>query len=371
MSYKAELKDLERDGERSLTQQIVSAFERAIESGELTAGREAAADARAGRDRRDQPPDRRSRLPTAARAGARLLAGRPRHLRPRRGRSGIAAGRRRGRARHRMAALRAAGDDREPRRPRDGRDVPPLPGPRPDPPVGRLPVLGAVPVRGMRQTLTASLERCESRALQYTDIAGLPELVEQLAALSAERGSPEDPDDLIVTSGARQGLTLAARAVLRPGDAVACEAPTFMGVLESVEVDRHPGPARPDGRRRPRHGRARGSARPRGDPLPRGAAALPEPDRPRPLARAPRAAAGARAPARLLHRRGRRSTATCASRARTPAACAAESTATSSTSTRSRRPSAAACGWAGSPPAGRCATASCARSAPTTCTAQP
>ena len=91
------------------------------------------------------------------------------------------------------------------------------------------------PFEAMRKALGESLERHDSRALQYTDIAGLPELVEQLAALSAERGGPEDPGDIIVTSGARQGLTLAARAVLRPGDAVACEAPTFMGVLESVK----------------------------------------------------------------------------------------------------------------------------------------
>ena len=49
------------------------------------------------------------------------------------------------------------------------------------------------PFEAMRKTLNDSLERCESRALQYTDIAGLPELVEQLAALSAERGSPRIP----------------------------------------------------------------------------------------------------------------------------------------------------------------------------------
>jgi DNA-binding transcriptional regulator YhcF (GntR family) len=38
MSYKAELKDLERDGERSLTQQIVASIESAIQSGELAPG---------------------------------------------------------------------------------------------------------------------------------------------------------------------------------------------------------------------------------------------------------------------------------------------------------------------------------------------
>ncbi len=303
MSYKAELKDLERKGERSLTQQIVSSLRARDRVRRADPGREAAADARARRDGRDQPPDGGARVPAPARAGARLLPGRPRHLRPRRG-PRRAPGRR-GRGRHRMAALRAAGDERQPRRPGDGRDVPPLPGPRADPPLGRLPVLGAVPVQAMRKSLNDSLERCESRALQYTDIAGLPELVEQLAALSAERGSPEDPDDLIVTSGARQGLTLAARAVLRPGDAVACEAPTFMGVLESVKsigTRVLPVPMDSDGLDLDA---LEAHARPRGDSLPRDPAALSQPDRPRPLAGAPRAPAGAVAPPRLLHRRGR------------------------------------------------------------------
>ncbi|MDP9189171.1 MAG: PLP-dependent aminotransferase family protein, partial [Actinomycetota bacterium] len=91
------------------------------------------------------------------------------------------------------------------------------------------------PFEPIEQALAESLERHDSRALQYTDIAGLPELVEQLVILSELRGAPEDPSDLVVTSGARQGLTLAARAILRHGDAVACESPSFMGVIESVK----------------------------------------------------------------------------------------------------------------------------------------
>ena len=50
------------------------------------------------------------------------------------------------------------------------------------------------------------------------------------------RWRPEAPGDLVVSSGARQGLTRAARAILRPGDTVACESPTFMGVWESVRA---------------------------------------------------------------------------------------------------------------------------------------
>ena len=60
------------------------------------------------------------------------------------------------------------------------------------------------PFEAMRKALGESLERYDSRALQYTDIAGLPDLVEQLVALSEQRGAPEDPGDIIVTSGARQ-----------------------------------------------------------------------------------------------------------------------------------------------------------------------
>jgi DNA-binding transcriptional MocR family regulator len=90
------------------------------------------------------------------------------------------------------------------------------------------------PFEQMRRAMSEALEGHDSQALQYTDIAGLPELVEQLTALSADRGTPEEPGSILVTTGARQGLTLVARALLRPGDVAACESPSFMGVLESV-----------------------------------------------------------------------------------------------------------------------------------------
>src|SRR4030095_12121820 len=90
------------------------------------------------------------------------------------------------------------------------------------------------PFDQMREAMSEALDSHDSRALQYTDIAGLPELVEQLATFSAARGAPEEPGNILVTTGARQGLTLAARAVLRPGDIAACESPSFMGVLESL-----------------------------------------------------------------------------------------------------------------------------------------
>jgi DNA-binding transcriptional MocR family regulator len=234
MSYKAELSHLERDGERSLTEQIVTSIQGAIESGELKPGEKLA-------PTRELAETAGINHLTAVRAYRRLRelglvssqVGRGTFVREaapaalpgvREDADGTEW------QRYVLPAMSESHGDRvmaEMYRHSQARGLIPLS-------VG-YPSSELFPFGAMREALSAALERHDSRALQYTDIAGLPDLVEQLTVLSAERGAPEDPKDLIVTSGARQGLTLAARAVLRPGDAVACEAPTFMGVLESVK----------------------------------------------------------------------------------------------------------------------------------------
>jgi DNA-binding transcriptional MocR family regulator len=46
------------------------------------------------------------------------------------------------------------------------------------------------------------------------------------------RGVPTTPDQVLVTTGGQQALSLLARALLRPGDRVLVEAPTYPGALE-------------------------------------------------------------------------------------------------------------------------------------------
>ncbi|WP_329084291.1 aminotransferase-like domain-containing protein [Streptosporangium sp. NBC_01469] len=47
------------------------------------------------------------------------------------------------------------------------------------------------------------------------------------------RGVPTEPDQILVTNGAQQALSLLARAFVRPGDHVLVEAPTYPGALEA------------------------------------------------------------------------------------------------------------------------------------------
>jgi DNA-binding transcriptional MocR family regulator len=64
----------------------------------------------------------------------------------------------------------------------------------------------------------------------------LPALRERLAELGLEAGYATSPDEILVTTGARQAIDLIARAVLGPGDVAVVEAPTFAGALASLQA---------------------------------------------------------------------------------------------------------------------------------------
>ena len=72
--------------------------------------------------------------------------------------------------------------------------------------------------------------------LGYSQPEGIPELLTELARRGQDSGFARSPEELVVTSGARQGIDLACRTVVRPGDVVVCESPTFIGTLSSLQA---------------------------------------------------------------------------------------------------------------------------------------
>jgi DNA-binding transcriptional MocR family regulator len=70
-------------------------------------------------------------------------------------------------------------------------------------------------------------------AISYLTAEGLWELREQIAARGRKAGFATEPEEILVTSGARQGIDLVARTLLEPGDVVAIESPTFIGLISS------------------------------------------------------------------------------------------------------------------------------------------
>jgi 2-aminoadipate transaminase len=93
-----------------------------------------------------------------------------------------------------------------------------------------------IPLELLREASTRALARHGASSFAYGSVEGFQVLRDELAKLGRERGLDDDPDSIIVTTGARQAITLVTRAVLRPGDKVACESPTFMGNLEALKA---------------------------------------------------------------------------------------------------------------------------------------
>lgn len=68
-------------------------------------------------------------------------------------------------------------------------------------------------------------------AMQYAPSDGLPRLREQIAGLMSADGTPCGAQDVLILQGSQQGLDLAARMLVDPGDVIVTEDPTFLGAL--------------------------------------------------------------------------------------------------------------------------------------------
>lgn len=88
------------------------------------------------------------------------------------------------------------------------------------------------PVLDFKGLAAEVLERDGGRAFAYREGPGYPPFRESAARYLAEtQGFSPESEDLLVVSGAQQGIDLAAKAVLDPRDTVAVERPSYRGAL--------------------------------------------------------------------------------------------------------------------------------------------
>jgi 2-aminoadipate transaminase len=75
------------------------------------------------------------------------------------------------------------------------------------------------------------VESRDSAVMQYGPTRGFAPLVQTLVGTLAGRGIATDASEIVVTTGSQQGLDLAGRVLLNPGDAVIVELPTYSGAI--------------------------------------------------------------------------------------------------------------------------------------------
>jgi 2-aminoadipate transaminase len=95
---------------------------------------------------------------------------------------------------------------------------------------GGVPPTEALPIARLREGADRAWAD-GAETLLYGEVRGYRPLRELIAERMAARGAIVDPADVLITNGAQQGIDLAARIFIDPGDIVLTEEPTFMDAL--------------------------------------------------------------------------------------------------------------------------------------------
>jgi len=92
----------------------------------------------------------------------------------------------------------------------------------------------AFPVKEISEISARILSERPIDALQYSITEGYTPLREHLTAyMKSTHGVGRDFDNILITSGAQQVMDLAAKSLCNEGDVVICEAPSFIGSLNT------------------------------------------------------------------------------------------------------------------------------------------
>ena len=96
---------------------------------------------------------------------------------------------------------------------------------------GGYPDASLFPKQMLNQVFNEIINDPTGSTMQYAPSDGLPTLREKIATLMNEDGTPCAIDDILILQGSQQGIDLAARMLINPGDTLITEDPTFLGAL--------------------------------------------------------------------------------------------------------------------------------------------
>jgi DNA-binding transcriptional MocR family regulator len=91
------------------------------------------------------------------------------------------------------------------------------------------------PLRQLARSLAAGMRALDPASIVDDLPPGNERLRRQIALRYARAGTAVDTEEIIITSGALEALTLSLQTVTRPGDAVVVESPCFYAALQALE----------------------------------------------------------------------------------------------------------------------------------------
>jgi DNA-binding transcriptional MocR family regulator len=98
-----------------------------------------------------------------------------------------------------------------------------------------MPSIKLLPTAKLNKAVVQAIRESNTSCLNYEHIQGNAALRKQIARQAFNWGGTPSEDDIVVTAGAIEALSLCVKAITKPGDAVAIESPTYFAIFQVME----------------------------------------------------------------------------------------------------------------------------------------
>jgi DNA-binding transcriptional MocR family regulator len=103
-------------------------------------------------------------------------------------------------------------------------------------PLGKcMPNPDLLPIDKLNRMLAAEVRRFRVMSVSYAAVQGIQRLRMQIAKRSLNSGCPLSPEEIVITSGCVEAVSLALQTVCRPGDTVAIGSPVYSTFLKFMQ----------------------------------------------------------------------------------------------------------------------------------------
>jgi DNA-binding transcriptional MocR family regulator len=98
-----------------------------------------------------------------------------------------------------------------------------------------VPDAALLPAAKLNKSVIHALRHTRDHCITYEHTQGSPELRKQIAKLAFNWGGKIKPEEVVVTNGCLEAVTICLKAVTDYGDTVAVECPTYFGIYQAIE----------------------------------------------------------------------------------------------------------------------------------------
>ncbi len=98
-----------------------------------------------------------------------------------------------------------------------------------------VPDISLLPAAKINKSVMFALRNSKDHCINYEHTQGNVELRKEIAKLAFNWGGKVKADDVIITSGCLEAISMCLRAVTNYGDTVAVESPTYFGIYQAIE----------------------------------------------------------------------------------------------------------------------------------------